>query len=67
VSVNVVTPVVTAQPVYVQPQPVYVESVQIQPSTVYVEQPVMPDGYYVTGHACHANIVCFNGACYRCN
>jgi hypothetical protein len=74
VSVNVVTPVVSAQPVYVQPQPVYVqpqtvyiERVQVQPPAVYIEQPIAPDGYYGTGRACHANIVCFNGACYRCN
>jgi hypothetical protein len=39
----------------------------IAPQPVYIERQVPPDGYYETGRACHANIVCVNGACYRCN
>lgn len=52
---------------YTQPQAIYVEIAQSHPQVVYIERQSPPDGYYETGQACHANVVCVNGACYRCN
>jgi hypothetical protein len=51
---------------YGYPQVVVTPPVYVQPQVVYVERQAAPDGYYETGRACHANIVCINGSCYRC-